>query len=65
MNVGQISYPIKRQDAILFLKLIDVRTSKVEDINLDELKKRVIEQKKMKCLIFILKVIYQNLRIQF
>ncbi len=46
MNVGQISYPIKRQNAILFLKLIDVRTSKVKDINLDELKKRVIEQKK-------------------
>ena len=46
MDTGQISHPIKRQNSILFLKLVDVRTSKVENINIDELKKRIIEQKK-------------------
>ena len=46
MNIGEISPPIKRQNSILFLKLVDVRTSKIEDINIDELEKRIIEQKK-------------------
>ena len=46
MDIGQISNPIKRQNSILFLKLVDVRTSKVENINIDEFKKRIIEQKK-------------------
>ena len=45
MDTGQISLPIKRQNSILFLKLVDVRTSQIENINLDELKKRIIEQK--------------------
>ena len=40
MDIGQISNPIKRQNSILFLKLVDVRTSKVENINIDELKKK-------------------------
>ena len=46
MNTGEISPPIKRQNSILFLKLVDVRTSKIEDINIAELEKRIIEQKK-------------------
>ncbi len=46
MDTGQISKPIKRQNSILFLKLVDVRTSKTENINIDELKKRIIDQKK-------------------
>ena len=46
MNIGEISPPIKRQNSILFLKLVDVRTSKIEDINIAELEKRIIEQKK-------------------
>lgn len=46
MDIGQISNPIKRQNSILFLKLVDVRTSKVENINIDEFKKKIIEQKK-------------------
>ena len=45
METGQISPPIKRQNSILFLKLVDVRTSQIENINLDVLKKRIIEQK--------------------
>ena len=46
MNTGEISPPIKRQNSILFLKLVDVRTSKIEDINIAELEKKIIEQKK-------------------
>ena len=46
MDVGQISYPIRRQNSILFLKLVDERTARVENINIEELKKKIIEQKK-------------------
>ena len=46
LNTGQISRPIKRQNSILFLKLDDVRTSKVENINIEDLKKKMIDQKK-------------------
>ena len=46
MDVGQISYPIKRQNSILFLKLVDERTARVDDINIEKLKERIIEQKK-------------------
>ena len=46
MNSGQISQPIKRPNSILFLKLVDVRTSNVKNINMDALRKRIIDQKK-------------------
>ena len=46
LNTGQISHPIKRQNSILFLKLDDVRTSKVENINIEDLKKKMIDRKK-------------------
>ena len=46
MEIGQISNPIKRQNSILFLKLVNERTARVENINIEELKKRIIEQKK-------------------
>ena len=46
LNIGEISQPIKRQNSILFLKLVDKRTSKVENVNINELKKRIIDQKK-------------------
>ena len=46
MDVGQTSYPIRRQNSILFLKLVDERTARVENINIEELKKKIIEQKK-------------------
>ena len=46
MDVGQISYPIKRQNSILFLKLVDERTARVDDANIEKLKERIIEQKK-------------------
>ena len=46
MNIGDISNPIKRQDSILFLKLNDKRVSKVDDIDIEKLKNRIINQKK-------------------
>ena len=46
LNTGQISRPIKRQNSILFLKLDDVRTSKVENINIEDLKIKMIDRKK-------------------
>ena len=45
MKPGQISEPINRQNSILILKLNDVRVSKTEDINIAELKERLLNQK--------------------
>ena len=46
LKIGDISNPIKRQDSILFLKLNDKRVSKVDDIDIEKLKNRIINQKK-------------------
>ena len=46
MKPGQITKPINRQNSILILKLNDVRVSKTEDINIPELKERLLSQKK-------------------
>ncbi len=46
LNAGQISRPIKRQNSILFLKLDDVRTSKVKNVNMNDLKKKITDRKK-------------------
>ena len=46
MKPGQITKPINRQNSILILKLNDVRVSKTENINIPELKERLLSQKK-------------------
>lgn len=46
MIVGQISKPIIRQKSVIFLKVKDIRNSKVENLNLTDLKNRIINQKK-------------------
>ena len=46
MKIGDVSKPIKRQNSILFLKLNDKRISKSSEINLDELKNNLINQKR-------------------
>ncbi len=46
MNKGDISKPIKKQNAVLFLKINDKRISKSENINISELKNNLINQKK-------------------
>ena len=46
MQPGEISEPIKRQNTILFLKLIESRISKVRNVDTEELKNNLISQKK-------------------
>lgn len=46
MNIGETSKPIKRQNSIIFLKIADKRSSKTKDINLSELKSKLVNQKK-------------------
>ncbi len=46
MKIGQVSKPIRRQNTVLFLKVQDIRNSKITDLNLVELKKKLINQKK-------------------
>ena len=46
MEKKGISKPIKRQNSILFLKLNDIKESKVENLNIPELKLKLINQKK-------------------
>ena len=46
MSIGEISKPIKRQDSIIFLKLVDKRKIQSEKIDLDKFKLRVIAQKR-------------------
>ena len=46
LKKGEISNPIKNPNSLLFLKLTDRKTSKVNDINAEEFKKKLIDQKK-------------------
>lgn len=46
MKIGDISKPIKKQNTILFLKLVDRKQSKTSDIDLPKLKKNLINLKK-------------------
>ena len=46
LNIGETSQPIIGQDSILFLKLEDTRETKSEKVNLDEIKEKIINQKK-------------------
>ena len=39
MSIGEVTKPIKRKNSVIFLKLNDKRISKVENLNLTELKK--------------------------
>ena len=45
LKIGEISEPIKELNNLLFLKLTDKRVSKPNEINVKELKKRLIDQK--------------------
>ena len=46
MKVGEISLPIKKQNKIIFLKLNDKRSSSLSELNMEELKEKIINQKK-------------------
>ena len=46
LKIGEVSKPIIQQDTITFLKLQDMREIKINKVNIDELKKKIIDQKK-------------------
>ena len=46
MNINDISSPIQKQNVVIFLKLTDKRKTKAENIDVDELKEKLISQKK-------------------
>ena len=46
MNINDISKPIEKQNIIIFLKLTDKRKTKAENIDIKELKKKIINRKK-------------------
>ncbi len=46
LKIGQVSEPILKQDTFLFLKLIDIKTSEIEKVDVEKLKKNLIKQKK-------------------
>ena len=46
LKIGEVSKPIKQQNSILFLKLIEKKFSKYEDTNFNQLKKNLINQKR-------------------
>lgn len=46
LNVGDISPPIENMNDVLFLKLIDKRSSKSQNINYDTLRENLINKKK-------------------
>ncbi len=46
LNVGDISPPIENMNDVLFLKLIDKRSSKAQNINYDTLRENLINKKK-------------------
>lgn len=45
MQIGEISKPIKKQDTIIFLKLIDKKVSKFSSVDKENLKKELINEK--------------------
>ena len=60
MEIGDISDPIKIQNTILILKLNDKKISKVKNINIEELKNNLINQKTAELFRLYSKAIYQN-----
>ena len=46
MKIGEVTKPIKRQNALIFLKLTDKRLSKKEDLEINKLKNQILNKKK-------------------
>ena len=59
LEVGEVTKPIKRNDKIIFFKLIDKKIISTSSKNIENLKKELIEQKKMNYLDYIQVVFYQ------
>ena len=52
LNIGDIAKPIKNFENVIFYKLSDKKISKVENLNLEQLKKNLINQKQNELLNF-------------
>ena len=46
LKKGGVTKPIKKQNSVLFLKLVDFKLSKVSDLDKSKLKLRLVNQKK-------------------
>ena len=46
LKKGEVSKPIKMMNSLIFFKLIDKRVSKINEINTEEFKKKLIDQRK-------------------
>ena len=46
MKIGDVSEPIKRTDSILLLKLNDIKNTDQENLNVEKLRKELVNQKK-------------------
>lgn len=46
MKIGEITKPIKRQNAIIFLKLTDKRQSQKKDLEINKLRDQILNEKK-------------------
>ena len=46
MKIGDISKPIKKQNTVIFLKINDIRNSEVKDLDLVNLRSKLINQRK-------------------
>ena len=56
LDIGEISKPIKGQNSILFLKLNKIRVLNSDEIDKEELKKKLLRKREMIFLIYIPKV---------
>ena len=59
LKINQISEPIIETNSILFLKLNNKRSLN-NQIDMKKIKSDLIQENKMRCLIYILEAIYQN-----
>ena len=62
MEIDEISDPIVISNTILFLKLKNKKIVKREEINDENLKNRILNSKKVKCLTCFQTAISQNLK---
>ena len=46
MKIGEVTQAIKKQNSVLFLKLVDFKLSKVSDLDKSKLRSRLVNQKK-------------------
>ena len=63
LKKNEISKPIIISNSVLFLKVKDIKKSNLEKLNLEELKKNIVDQKQMNYFLLTQKVTCQNLEI--